>query len=309
MNIPDNFDWKFYCTYYTDLKLAGIDTEKKAIDHYNNFGRRENRIINNNMIKSQIPEDIPVIANMNAVIANMNECFDIEDDRSFYGVSKHFCNYLINKTTLNKNHKILEVGCGNGELASQLAKYIESGLYYGLDRERNNIDYCKDKIATVFPNCRFNQIVLQNDTYSSDGMKVQRVSFPYGNEEFDVIFSTSVFLHLSIDESRHYLSEINRVLKKGGKCLIVHFLWNPFIENFIKEKRTLIKNVVNSGETKVITNNINETANCFPESIVSQWYEATRLPISEITYGHWSGSSTEPIYQDIILSTKKSSRK
>jgi hypothetical protein len=43
-NLPKDFDWKFYISYHKDLSLAGIETEKDAINHYFSHGRSENRI-------------------------------------------------------------------------------------------------------------------------------------------------------------------------------------------------------------------------------------------------------------------------
>ena len=39
-----NFDWEQYIENYADLKAAGINTQQKALQHYNRYGKRENRI-------------------------------------------------------------------------------------------------------------------------------------------------------------------------------------------------------------------------------------------------------------------------
>ena len=42
---PSNiFDWKTYVNNYVDLQRAGIDTEEKAISHWNMYGKNEGRI-------------------------------------------------------------------------------------------------------------------------------------------------------------------------------------------------------------------------------------------------------------------------
>ena len=38
-----SFDWKVYIENNKDLQKAGINTEEKAITHYNRYGKRENR--------------------------------------------------------------------------------------------------------------------------------------------------------------------------------------------------------------------------------------------------------------------------
>lgn len=48
INIPEDFDWKFYLDYYKDLTDTGLRTERDAINHYINHGKYENRIYKNN---------------------------------------------------------------------------------------------------------------------------------------------------------------------------------------------------------------------------------------------------------------------
>jgi len=42
--IIDTFDWRYYIGQYIDLRNAGILTKKKAWKHWQQYGRRENRI-------------------------------------------------------------------------------------------------------------------------------------------------------------------------------------------------------------------------------------------------------------------------
>ena len=39
-----DFDWIAYLENYEDLRNAGINTEEKALEHWNNHGRNEGRI-------------------------------------------------------------------------------------------------------------------------------------------------------------------------------------------------------------------------------------------------------------------------
>ena len=41
------FDWEFYTSFYQDLIPAGVNNYEKALNHFNYFGRNENRICNN----------------------------------------------------------------------------------------------------------------------------------------------------------------------------------------------------------------------------------------------------------------------
>ena len=49
-------------------------------------------------------------------------------------------------------------------------------------------------------------------------------AFPCADNSFDLVFLTSVFTHMFAGDVENYLSEISRVLKPGGKCLITWFL-------------------------------------------------------------------------------------
>jgi hypothetical protein len=45
----EGFDWKFYVSFYDDLKNAGIDSYEKALRHWCEYGEREGRIPNKNL--------------------------------------------------------------------------------------------------------------------------------------------------------------------------------------------------------------------------------------------------------------------
>ena len=48
-----NFDWEFYLLYNNDIISNFDNNEKEILEHYNKYGRNENRIINEiNLYKS-----------------------------------------------------------------------------------------------------------------------------------------------------------------------------------------------------------------------------------------------------------------
>mgnify|MGYP003970274833 CR=1 FL=1 len=36
--MQEYFDWEFYVNFHTDLREAGINTEEKAVEHYQKYG-------------------------------------------------------------------------------------------------------------------------------------------------------------------------------------------------------------------------------------------------------------------------------
>jgi len=82
-----NFDWKFYVNIYDDLRKAGLNNEKKAIEHFTNYGCREKRrtyqIINSNTSISKLP--------IQQVIGHVNQCYVSNGLQSF---RERFMNYF-----------------------------------------------------------------------------------------------------------------------------------------------------------------------------------------------------------------------
>lgn len=96
------------------------------------------------------------------------------------------------------NGKILDVGCGTKPYESffNYSDYI--GLEYdtGIDSEKKTADYYYDG-----------------------------KTFPFDSESFDSVICNQVLEH--VFEPKEFLSEINRILKPGGKFLItVPFVWD-----------------------------------------------------------------------------------
>ena len=287
MDCNDKFDWKFYCNYYGDLRAAGINTERKAIDHYLQHDKNESRVINMELSPQLI---IPSPGSV------FNTCESVAS-KSFFEVGQQLCNYFSQIIKIQKNYNVLEIGCGVGSLALALSKYLSSGSYYGIDNDRNCIDWCRSKISLAYPQAHFNYLPVES--------KLQSIKLPYSDKSMDFVFSTAFFSSLNPEDVKIYLMEISRVLKNGGKCIILYFLWNPFIEIVCKDNRSSVKMTENLGEYKNISNPLKEKAISFHESNVIQWHESNNLLIQEIIYGNWSGNSTNNFYQDIVVSIKK----
>ena len=78
----------------------------------------------------------------------------------------------------------------------------------------------------------------QESAYNPEGVDPAEFSFPYPDTAFDFVFLTSVFTHMLPPDVRHYLTEIRRVIRPGGSCLMTFFLLNDHAREAIRSGRT-----------------------------------------------------------------------
>ncbi len=128
---------------------------------------------------------------------------------------------------LKSSSHILDIGSGIGRIAVPLTEYLDhSGKYEGFDVVKLGVDWCKKNISSQFPQFNFRYIPLMNDLYRSDGADPATFRFPYDDNSFDSCVVNSVFTHMVPEEVSHYMSELSRVLKKGGKGIVTFFIYD-----------------------------------------------------------------------------------
>lgn len=210
---------------------------------------------------------------------------------------------------------VLDVGCGVGRLAYNLAYYLKPpGRYDGFDIIGKLIDWAQQAITPRFPHFQFRRVDIYNQFYNPEG-KVEAVNFtfPYQDESFDFIALNSVFTHIQADETRHYLEEIRRVLKPGGRCLCTWFLLNEKSEFLIEEGKSVHQMIYELDECFTSNPEAPEGAIGFKEKLLFEWIGERELTVADKFYGVWCGRT--PLYgetsyfQDMLLlqKTKQSS--
>jgi len=104
--------------------------------------------------------------------------------------------------------KVLDVGCATGGMTLAVAQLLDpaqGGLCVGLDAAPRMIAKARKKIGQL--PCRFDIGVAEK--------------LPYYDEVFDKAVSTFFFHHLNLQDKLAALREIHRVLKPGGKMVLV----------------------------------------------------------------------------------------
>lgn len=229
-------------------------------------------------------------------------------DGDFKKTGNEFLKYFIEIGGLKKNDRVLDVGCGIGRMAVPLTTFLsDEGSYEGFDIVAKGIGWCTKRITPKFPNFKFQLADISNPRYNPKGkQKSSAYRFPYADQSFDFIFLTSVFTHMLPEDVENYLSQIMRVLKPGGRCLITFFLLNPDSLRLMDENKSKFNFRHNYGDCRVEYEDMPENAVSYDEAFIRNLYEKYKLKmVDPIHYGSWSGRENFVSFQDIIVATKK----
>lgn len=206
---------------------------------------------------------------------------------------------------LNPTDRILDVGSGVGRKTLPLLDYITTGSYEGIDPIAKQVKWCQQRISSCYPNFRFQQIDVWSKHYNPSGKaRPSEYEFPFEAAQFDFVVLGSVFTHMFPDDVGHYIGEISRVLKPGGKGWITFFLLNKDSERAIADKKSTI-NLVYEVERGSRADNSNrlETAIGHQEQLVLQMFSNHNIQAEVADYGSWCGRQVS-YYQDICKITK-----
>ena len=231
----------------------------------------------------------------------------------FVKSGKTFVDRLIELAELRPDSKVLDVGSGIGRLAIPLTEYLSSeGSYDGLDIVRSGIEWCNENVATKHSNFHFTLADVFNREYNPKGrIPASEYQFPYPDATFDLVALMSVFTHMLPPEMEHYLHEIRRVLKPGGRCFATYFLINDESKQLIETGESSLRFNHDLGSYWLVSRTVPELSVGYEEQYVCDVY-AKSVPFAQTTihYGGWCGrpplwsEESGPGDQDIVVATK-----
>jgi SAM-dependent methyltransferase len=137
--------------------------------------------------------------------------------------------WITNHLPALENLNVLDIGCGNGALLKELSPKINKGI--GVDLSENILDRAR---------------LLNKENTNLSFHAIDGPEIPAENQSLDLVISMLSFRYLDWDP---LMDEIKRVLKPGGKILILDMVTVPvkakefltFLAHKLKQKKQLKK--------------------------------------------------------------------
>jgi len=237
-----------------------------------------------------------------------------DDILTFRQIGKNWREAFIREAGLRPDERILDVGAGCGRTAVALSSFVDgAGSYEGLEIVEPAVRWCQTSITPRFPRFRFTHADIRNRFYNASGaFRASEFRFPFPDGEFDFVILTSVFTHMLRPDVEHYLSEISRVLKDGGRCFATFCLLTEH------SRRVIAAGKAQAGLNRlvhelpdgclVVDPDVPEDVIAFPQQDVEQMFTAQGLPVTAIRHGSWCGTEGAIRGQDIVIGTKGRAR-
>ena len=157
--------------------------------------------------------------------------------------------------------KVLDVGCGTGQLAEPLCTILSpQGAYYGTDLGAEAIAFCKKKFR--LPNFHF-------VTNTMTGLPLKGILF-------DAIYLGSVFTHMYPKDIHAMLGELRRLMADTGFILVDAFV-SPDVKDYVGSISMIHLNEAN------LHKSFQENGFAFEEAGVVPWNEHCRRVIFKLT--------------------------
>lgn len=207
---------------------------------------------------------------------------------------------------------VLDVGCGFGKLAIGMSDFLDKdGRYEGFDIVPEAIVWCKSHIVGTHRNLNFTLADIYNKEYNPTGrVRASDFSFPYPDGMFDIAALYSVFTHMLPADFDRYISEIARVMKRGGHVFATYFMITPESLHLMTSSHCGMQFKKNLGPCWVQGGKVAELAIAYDEEYIHETYAKHGLSLPKAYLGRWCGRAgfwpreSGLAWQDALVATK-----
>lgn len=249
----------------------------------------------------------------NAMVPPYGQRFTGYSGDDFVESGKGLVNVLASTSGLTACSNVLDIGSGIGRLAIPLTQLITSpGSYDGLEIVERGVHWCTRNITPVHPHFRFTHANIFNAEYNPGGtVKAAEYELPYRDSSFDVVCLFSVFTHMLIADVEHYVAEISRVLRPGGRMAATFLVLNEESVKSMQAGKGIYDFTYHEGPQWLLEDGMlaRELAVGYEEDYVRSLYARNGLDVSGFYVGSWSGRPGAPevecLGQDLVVGSKQ----
>ena len=127
-----------------------------------------------------------------------------DDTKTLEDAQQNKIEHIVKKLNIKGSSKVLEVGCGWGGMALEIAKQKKCEVT-GISLSKNQIQYCKEKAK---------ELGLDNQ------VKFELIDYREAKGQYDRIYSVGMFEHVGKKFYHTFFKSMNNLLKEDGLFLL-----------------------------------------------------------------------------------------
>lgn len=131
------------------------------------------------------------------------EMLRLERQAALYGTADD-----LSHLALGPVDRVLDAGCGSGQITRTIAAAVPQGRVTGIDREPRYIDYARRRASA-------------EGALNIEFVEGNLLALPFENDSFDVVWSKHVLQWIANPASA--LTEFSRVTRPGGRVIAANF--------------------------------------------------------------------------------------
>lgn len=251
--------------------------------------------------------DVDLIADITAAnkfipMPPKDRIFTGGSDQDFKAIGCDVMRHVVKTTGITPSARILEVGSGIGRVALPLTQFLRDGTYVGIDVAFDGVSWCRENITPAYPNFSFVHYDVANEFYNPTGQgDVESTRLPDG--QFDVIILSSVFTHLTLSDTKHYLKKFKDALKPGGHVWGTWFMVEDGVSDETLYETTQVPLSAKIDGIFYATPERGTLAVAYPEALLRRLFAENGFTIARQELQTWRSGRQSPGggIQDVIV--------